>query len=154
MASDTDKSYAAGIIDGEGSICVHSSHGHKNSGKIYPQIRVKVEQVDPEICTWLKETFGGCLYIRQAKHCKNGILYIWLISCRKAADFLELTVPYLKLKKSRAEAAIKLARGTRRVGAVKGNRFVLPLTEEEKSERLRLAMLVRSKHSRNQEVVV
>lgn len=87
--------YAAGIVDGEGSIDIFkvSSKG-KNCRYA---LRVVVGTTDEWLSQFLHNSFGGFTYFSpRLPH--RGIWY-WQITSRKAADFLNLITPYLQIKK-------------------------------------------------------
>jgi len=120
------------------------------------RVAVSVTNIKEQVPAWFLSTFGGRIsqtsVTRSAgKHFCS--VYKWQLQCRKAADFLELIVPYLKLKKERSEAAIKLARMHRvksdnlhRIagsGAFRAGDFA-PLTEAEMEQRAALALIIRT----------
>ena len=95
-----DLAYTAGIIDGEGSI------GIWKLGKGY-RLTVEVEMCNKSVPQWLKDTFGGRygFYGKRGKY-KCGWSSRWDITDSKASEFLQLILPYLKIKKQQAELAI------------------------------------------------
>lgn len=100
--TEIDASYAAGIIDGEGSI-------HVRMDKTYVKIGVQVGMVEPQVVDFLTEKFGGRVIIRQPRGRNIKPIYTWSLWCRKAAVFLRVVEPYLKIKGERARDAIVLA---------------------------------------------
>jgi len=150
--SQTDLAYAAGVIDSDG--CVTASRSKMVNGISF-RIAVSMTNIQDQIPLWFKETFGGRIskttVTRSGKKIFNST-YKWQLQCRKAADFLELIVPYLKLKKERSEAAIKLAR-LHRIKGANGHRIAgsgtyragnfAPLTEAETEQRTALALIIR-----------
>jgi len=101
----TDLAYTAGIMDGEGSIGI-ARHKSKSCKRGYAlELTVQVTSSDEWLCQWLKFGFGGSL-----SHSTNSVgnpMWHWIISARKAMEFLKLIIPYLNLKKPQAELAIK-----------------------------------------------
>ncbi len=111
--------YAAGIIDGEGSISVSKCNHRKGAANPGYAITIDVAMKDGRVIDWLFGTFGGS--VRQESNnpsCyrkspdgriyKNCTLYHWYIKCNKAAEVLKRVLPFLKLKKRQAELAIRL----------------------------------------------
>lgn len=103
--------YTAGIIDGEG--CILIARGIKLKSKVaYHQLQVVVSSTNLWLCEWLRMQYGGSItrddkrYLRKSSLSKN-IIYKWFLSSAPAAEFLEKILPYLYLKKSQAELAIK-----------------------------------------------
>lgn len=113
----TDIAYVAGIIDGEG--CIYIEHGKK--GKAI-QLSISVGSTDKWLCEFLKFSFGGCLYQMKSKTLP---FWKWEIRTRQAGTFLELILPYLRLKRPQAEIALQFQKARH----VQGKRR----TEEEKA---------------------
>jgi hypothetical protein len=101
----TDLAYAAGIMDGEGSIGI-ARHKSKSCKRGYTlELNVQVTSSDEWLCQWLKFSFGGSL-----SHSINNAgnpMWHWIIVARQASEFLKLIKSYLKLKKPEADLAIK-----------------------------------------------
>lgn len=109
-------SYIAGFFDGEGCIMALQE---KNRRTRMSRISVAVSNTDFRPIKMLYEQFGG--HYRQTKRENRKEFATWSMSCKKAADFLALILPYLIIKRERAIAAIELyelnnrrVRGTRR----------------------------------------
>ncbi len=92
--------YTAGIVDGEG--CIHLM---KTKSRQY-SIRVIVSNTNEWLIQWLKMEYGGVITKRQGKG-KRKTVYRWTIATARAADFLTIILPYLMLKRSQAELALK-----------------------------------------------
>ena len=128
--SVADLAYTAGIIDGEGCIsispCDYSRRG-QHLRKNYC-MRIFVTTTDAVICPWLQQTFGGAIYAyedkRYGKKAALGTVRRWSLSMKASAGFLNAILPYLKLKKERAELALQFCELLRGPG---GNK---PLPEE------------------------
>jgi len=146
--SETDKAYAAGLVDGEGSVGVCWRLQSKRSKNMTFGVNVRVAMIDPDSIMWLRDHFGGC--VDNTNRTRGGnVIFRWTLHCRKAADFLESILPYLKLKKSRSEAAIKLARMSRKRGATKGDNGMAAMTKEETEMQRPLAEFIRSENQRS-----
>jgi hypothetical protein len=140
--SETDKSYAAGIFDGEGSVTINWSK------KRYHRIDVRVAMVDSEVIYWFGTVFGG--HVDLTNKTKTGRqIYRWTLHCRRAANFLRIILPYLRLKKLRAELGIELTEITRKRGALKGKEGNTPLHEKELERRHEIALRIRAENQRS-----
>ena len=98
--------YTAGIIDGEGSI-IMSRSSTKNKYGVFPYWTLKMQVVscDEELVIWLKEQWGGA-YNRYARRGINHRpAYRWTVVGDNMRAVLVATLPYLLLKKEKAEWA-------------------------------------------------
>lgn len=101
--------YAAGIIDGEGSISI-SKRGNSYG------VSVDVGMKDGRVIDFLYGTFGGNIRVRhhEETHFGNSYSYkdfdmiSWYLKCQKAKEFLRRIYPFLRVKKRQAELAIRL----------------------------------------------
>jgi hypothetical protein len=129
VVTERDLAYAAGIIDGEGTIGIypHSAATNTRDRRISVlRIRVAVPQCDIRLPQWFKSTFGYG-YINCGGVPKSGrrIVWVWSIcGFKQAVPFLELIRPYLLLKRDRADIALTFARQ---------NKNIRHLPEPEKS---------------------
>jgi len=152
---ETDLAYAAGFLDADGCVTVSRCPMKTAVGFYSYRIGVLVSNKVPEVPTWLAEVFGGSVKLQLPS--KSSLsrqksfppMYTWCLYNNKGADFLELIAPYLKIKKQRAEAAIRLARMQKRRGRT-GPRLgvskVIPI--EELQQREELAMEIRRANMR------
>jgi hypothetical protein len=101
----TSIAYAAGIIDGEGSISASVSPRCAKNFRIH----VAVGMCDREVPDFLAQVFGGKVRLEKRKTGAGKSVFTWTIYCRNAAEFLALVLPYLRVKRDRAEDAILLA---------------------------------------------
>jgi len=116
--SETDKAYLAGLIDGDGSICLNKEK------RRYYRLNVEVSSRNKDHLEYIQRIFGG--YIVESM--KNGAkLYVWMCRGRQAEAVLRAIAPYLILKKKQAEIALEYRDMFRNKGK---NRFN-PLTPEE-----------------------
>ena len=103
MPSIVDWAYAAGLVDGEGSIGVYQSHrqpGRERSPVFI--VRVSVINTDEGVIKWMQDTFGGRFYARKKILSRHRVVYIWALDGQFAANFLNLIHPYLRIKKAQA----------------------------------------------------
>lgn len=112
--------YAAGIIDGEGSIGIY-----RNSHNGQYQLRITVEMTKDEAIELLVGLFGGRLYTKPEKGNEKAKTS-WLIFNSAAADAITELRPFLRVKAAQADTALL----TRWMKAGNGK-----LTEEEKNLR-------------------
>jgi len=97
--NDIELGYAAGIIDGEGSIEIQNKRSRNNY-----QLRVAVGMKYDTIPIWLHERFGGslCAYKNDSRQ-----MTMWVVSGVLAKNCCECLLPYLILKKTHAEVALE-----------------------------------------------
>jgi hypothetical protein len=96
--------WAAGIIDGEGSIGVYcNNHRHY-------KLQITVANTDPRMVLKLQDILGGavCTHKRQLSTRKN--YFIWSASARQAHEILEILLPFFVAKKEQAMVALEFAR--------------------------------------------
>ena len=107
QCSEAEKAYAAGFLDADGAIMATiEKHQEKKFG-FRVRVTVKVTQSRREILEWFQRKFHAGL-IR-----KNRTTFDWQIRDQKvAADFLEILLPYLKVKKPQARKALRILRRT------------------------------------------
>ena len=91
--------WAAGFIDGEGSIGVYRSNGAAL------MLSLDVAQVDRRPLEELSRLFGGTITLnpRRGEH----PIYQWRQHSANAARTLALVAPYLRSKKEQAELAVE-----------------------------------------------
>lgn len=129
-----DWAYAAGILDGEGSIILR----HESSNAIGLQIRVGMRGVP--VITWLQQTFGGAIYIHAAK---TG-MHSWNPAPDDRKWFLDGVIEFLQLKSRQAEIALAfletLTPKEKRGGGI-------PLSDEVNLLREGLLVMLREEHA-------
>lgn len=105
-----DDSYAAGIIDGEGSIGI----SHRTSGDSYI-LCIQVSMTHPEVPFWLHSIYGGHIgtYAQGARSWGSRYVHKWSIYGVDAIKFLSSITPHLKEKKLQAESALDFPIGVK-----------------------------------------
>jgi hypothetical protein len=105
-----EAAWAAGFIDGEGSLQVGVTRQVQKSGHITisHSAYVCVAQTDREPLDWLAEMFGGTVrevkrYSSQHNRCWN-----WLACSQNAERVLRAIMPYLRLKHPQALLLLEL----------------------------------------------
>ncbi len=110
--------YAAGILDGEGTIGIYRCK--KGKAVLDFKLCIHIANTSLKLMRWLVQNFGGNYYQNnggyQKKNLTSKTLYVWVISGSKNRErFLLGIIPYLLLKKEQAKAALEFVRlsGTR-----------------------------------------
>ena len=98
MSREND-AYAAGIMDGEGSISIH-----KKIDSFVLVVQVGV--TDYELVDWLQFFYGGHINSYQPKGDRKEV-HIWKLHGEKAQEFIRSILPHLKLKKYKALLALE-----------------------------------------------
>lgn len=99
--------YAAGMIDGEGSLYCQSTIKNRR------HYVIRVYNTDRRCLDFLQKSFGGWVFWRHRghQHWKNE--YSWLVSnLVDVSRLLEQIVPFLVIKRSRANEALEYSRQT------------------------------------------
>jgi len=122
--------YTAGIVDGEGSIHIMRSKDVSYKTSLKYELRVSIGNTNEWLCQWLKMQFGGCVssHTPLKPHWKRS--YNWLMRANKARDFLELILPYLVIKKTHAELAIKFQNEIQQQKILKNKREDVRIIQE------------------------
>lgn len=142
--SDLDLSYAAGLIDGEGTIGI--TELKPGAGRKSPQHRiyVAVTMTEQAAILWLQLTFGGHLQSLKARDPRHKPTFRWSMASKTAAEFCELIGPFLKVKRQQAEIAARFFR-ERMAGNFQGNTGV-PI--DELAQRRQLMAKIRNLNQR------
>ncbi len=111
-----DLAWTAGIIDGEGSIFVMQNQRKDRTRNINHILRVAVQSSDPYMTRHLKEMFPDgaefSVQLDKRPQCSNTLK--WQINGKKAARFLKLILPYLRVKHNQAKLAIEFQETTKK----------------------------------------
>ncbi len=94
MISDVEAAYAAGILDGEGSISVTRNHSTR-----WPSPQVSVASTDRELLGWFRERFGGSISTKQPRKANHSLSFDWKLTDRRALRFLQIVRPYLVIER-------------------------------------------------------
>ncbi len=100
----TELAYLAGLFDGEGSIFITK----KVKGLSVPRhcLIVDLAMCNEYIPNLLKFNFGGSVHVRIAKDENHRMSWQWRATTREALHFIEIILPYLRLKRNEAELGI------------------------------------------------
>lgn len=94
MNCDIEAAYAAGILDGEGSISVTRNHSDR-----WPSPQVSVASNDRELLEWLRVRYGGVITTKQPRKPQHAVSFDWKLTDRRALRFLEIVEPYLVIER-------------------------------------------------------
>lgn len=142
----TDRAYAVGVIDSDGWVSVRRGATTGGGYTYAPSVAVSLKF--DTVPRWFEFTFGvGTVSKREQSRKGFPPMWTWSAHCRNAAFVLELLLPYLLIKKDRAEAAISLAHTARNRG--KNWKDRLFITPEEFADRARLAQIIRDDNMRS-----
>jgi len=105
---ETIKAYLAGIVDGEGSICV-SYRGNRDTNKVYT-VKVHIVNTDIRMVKFVKKHVGGYVRVKNDtwKNPKWKVAYRWILSDDTAIFFLDKIQKYLVCKKEHYRLVRKL----------------------------------------------
>lgn len=115
--AETLLAYLAGFVDGEGCIRIVVRRQKYNSYGIlkvcwYHVLHVEVSNNDIRPLRILRRVFGGNIYKRKEKY--RGKLTLgckWMATSRTAGEALARLLPYLVVRKRRAELAVEFMNG-------------------------------------------
>lgn len=103
-----DIAYAAGFFDGEGSFATYIGGGKYRRSLIFV---ASCWQSSLPVLDWLAFTFGGGVYRREnAGYGKgsNKSAAEWRVNGYSAARFIEMILPYLKVRKDDAQIMLSI----------------------------------------------
>jgi hypothetical protein len=122
--SKTDLAYAAGLIDGEGSICIYPHKQRKARSILYEAV-LSVGMCTKEAPKFLGSIFGGCLRVQIPKNRKYRPVYYWFMHGNRTAVIMEKLLPYLKTKKRQAKLLIAFKKYTQKTWTQGGHQGIL-----------------------------
>lgn len=104
MDNNVEAAYAAGILDGEGSVSLT-----RNRKGRWPSPQVSVASTDREVLEWLRHRFGGSISTKKPRQPSHSISYDWKVTDRLALRFLQTVRPYMVIhrKISRTDLLIE-----------------------------------------------
>ncbi len=110
--------YMAGIIDGEGSICVFPATVDGRPRSRYC-LRLSISNTSRPLLEWVQQRFGGRLV--QVKRNRetaltHKITYHWEAGWQHGASIIEAIRPFLVIKGEQGDLFLEFARGSRRFG--------------------------------------
>lgn len=113
--SETEKAWLAGIIDGEGCICVSENREKRYSRGISFCLQVYVSMSHKPTVLKIKELtkIGSFHRTRDKRNPNSKIMWKWKIKTKQAWEFLENILKYLVTKRDNALNAIEFAKNQR-----------------------------------------
>ena len=113
MNNKIDRRYLAGLFDGEGCIYYNKKSNYKRKRDTWINICISISNTYKPLMERLHNEFGGHLRTRISKYQfesgryrKTG--YEWVLCNTKAENFLRECLPYLIIRKERAEIALSI----------------------------------------------
>jgi len=113
--TETELAYYAGLFDGEGAITLHPTQITSPRQRKTYFLSVHLTSVDEERVLELQIAFGGNIFTYEGKR-NNKTAYRWLVVRNTANKFLSSVLPYLRLKRHRAELALEFHSHKKRGG--------------------------------------
>ena len=116
MNTIADLAWAAGIIDGEGSIFVMKQKRKDRERDHNYIMRLSVQSTDPYMTKELCKLFpNGAVFTQEVdKKPQNSDTLKWQISGRKAAFVLKQILPFMKVKHEQAKLALDFQETTKK----------------------------------------
>ena len=104
MASITERAYAAGLLDGEGTVSILIAARALYGWNDHYELFVNISNTNCEAIEWLGMNFGG--HTRTRKNTNGKPLHEWYLHDMDAiAEFLELVEPFIIIKRPQLEIA-------------------------------------------------
>lgn len=113
---ETDLAWAAGIIDGEGSIFIMAQKRKDRGRDTNYILRVSVQSTDPYMTHELKRMWpeGAEFNVQRCKNVKWSNTLKWQLNGKRAARFLSQILPYMRVKHYQAQLAIEFQGTTKK----------------------------------------
>lgn len=107
-----DYIYAAGFVDGEGTLRI----SHSKAKPTTYTLKVQVVNTNKEVLDWFKEKFNGTVRMsyKASKKYKRKACWVWEISCKRAEFFIQNIILFLKVKRNQADLCIEFREHTKR----------------------------------------
>jgi hypothetical protein len=98
--------YAAGLVDGEGCICLRRQYGPKVKGRANGySLQITIANTKEAMINWLYEHFGALYGVR--KCVRYRVMWEWYVCGRQSVQFVEALLPYLVVKREQAQVLIE-----------------------------------------------
>jgi hypothetical protein len=101
---DTEAAYAAGILDGEGSIQFARQRKSR-----WPSPIVSISSTDRELLEWFRSRLGGSIIQKRTYNPLHSPSFDWKLADRRAIEFLGIVRPFLVIKRKVARCDLLLA---------------------------------------------
>ena len=147
VPSPTDLAYLAGLLDGEGSICILK--GTRAYGTPKHWLEVSIGNTHLGVLQWVQETFGGRVSHNAERFTKrNHRTWRWRASASEAAAILRFLLPYLKIKVEQARLALEFSD---HITQYAQDKAFLPLAPDEIAWREKQKLLLSSRNLRHRQ---
>jgi hypothetical protein len=118
--SETDRAYAAGLIDGEGSIRM-TRRGRSGGTSLrvgQHTLMVEMTNTDQEMLLWLQGRFGGSIsYAKENPQKNSREKWHWRVAANMALRCLDAIWPYVRTKRKQAKLGRRFQRYVQRHSA-------------------------------------
>lgn len=111
--SFTDLAWAAGIVDGEGSIGIYRAPQRRYPGLFSYRVSLHVANTDPRMLLRMEDIFGGRIYPMRKSSGQQRPLGQWVALNADALTALRAMRPYLVCKADQADVALQYRTGRR-----------------------------------------
>lgn len=128
---ETDIAYLTGLFDGEGCVHIKRTKRFDTPCGVQYALNVVVRMASEKAVRRFQDLFGGHVYLLKKKVLWHKDQWQWMALSSVAQNFLEITLPYLIVKKAEAELALKFQKEKKRTIAQKGIRGFLRKSIEE-----------------------
>lgn len=113
VLAETDRAYAAGLIDGEGSIRI--TNRGRFGGTTFRQgqytLMVEMSNTDHGMIEWMQAQFGGTVSYASPDPSRNAKeKWHWRVAANKALYCLDAVWPYIRTKKRQAQLGRRFQR--------------------------------------------
>ncbi|KKL85843.1 hypothetical protein LCGC14_1950690 [marine sediment metagenome] len=115
FADEIELAYMAGTIDGEGSIMIVKQCESTRKNPCYV-LSLSFVSTDKILAEWAQDRFGGNVIVCKTNNKKWKTAYRWQIRSGGALMILESILPFLIIKKEKAEYGICFQRERREPG--------------------------------------
>ena len=95
ILTESEKSYLAGIVDGEGCFQVEKHAGY------YGTVRLTITNTSESLMEWLQLRLGGYVSFRPYTHRKP--VYVWETRGKNCVDVVQAIQPFLIIKCQQAK---------------------------------------------------
>ncbi len=103
--TETELAYLAGILDGEGCLCIHH---RTNRGRLSHAANISVVNTNARLIRWIQKRFGGGTRLREWNNGKYKDSWTWsLCGGAEITAVLTAILPYLVIKQEQAELILE-----------------------------------------------
>lgn len=96
--------YVAGLFDGEGSVFILRKI---RNGRYFYWMEISITNTDQALIDWIQSVVGARKSLQPETYSINGKpIFRWRASAVQASNVLKMIMPWLRIKRDRAEIAI------------------------------------------------